>query len=150
VVGCICSWERGIGTRMERKHEAPIKIWVVMENPCTVDCRNAHFSREWKKIRLFLGRDLCLYQRWNAPRLLRWRRLGLGRESLGFACEKRCEIAPFYRPKGSEGAVVRINAARRARHDETFHCAYVETEPSLRANNFCRKVGDGWASSVCQ
>ena len=56
------------------------------------------------------GRDLGLhlYQTWR--RLLRWWRLGLGRDALGFMCEGQWEDDPFYRPEGGEGAVALINA----------------------------------------
>jgi hypothetical protein len=88
-----------------------------------------------------LGLGLGLYQ--PTRRLLRWWRLGLGREVLQFVCEGRWESAPFYRPEGGGGAVALINPARRARRDKMLRCVFAETPPLLRANNFCHKVGDG-------
>jgi hypothetical protein len=55
-------------------------------------------------------RDLGLYLYQPSRRLLRWWRLGLGREVVGFVCEGRCESALFYVSEGDGGAVALINA----------------------------------------
>ncbi|KAK1679781.1 hypothetical protein QYE76_040629 [Lolium multiflorum] len=60
------------------------------------------------------GRDLGLrlYQPWR--RLLRWWRLGLGREALGFVCERDDEKAALFIGRGGGGAVALINAGTQS------------------------------------
>jgi hypothetical protein len=72
------------------------------------------------------------------------KRLGLGREALGFVCGRDHERSALFIGRREAGERWRsLTLARRARRDETLHCASAGTATSLRANYFRREVGDG-------